>query len=69
MVDELKIYTVEWFVKMWGTEEVVAKNEKEAKEIIINRIKNMRVYDSEKGCINVSRIKEEQNKIEIVKTC
>lgn len=69
MVDELKIYTVKWSAKIWGTEEVVAKNEKEATKIITNRVKNMKIYDSKKGYVKIDGVKEEKIKFEIVKTC
>ena len=41
--DKVKIYSVEWYAKIWGTDNVIAKSEEEAKEIITNKVANMRM--------------------------
>ena len=65
---ELKLYTVKWSAKINGTDEVVARNDKDAKEIIIDKVKKMKLYDSDNGSIKIDNIEEEKSNIEIVKT-
>ncbi len=66
MTNELKVFVVKLKAKVYNEENILAKDEDEAKRIALERAKCTVINDGDSGCLNIESVKEEKYPFEII---